>query len=208
MPGYLISFEGIEGSGKSTQIHYLETYLRSKGFETLVTREPGATVFGQKIRDILLDPQQDFSHPYTELLLFSADRLEHIEKVLKPALAAGKIVICDRYIDSTIAYQHGGRQLPLELVKQQLSFVDCIPDLTFLIDIDVDEGLRRAKKRASLDRFEQEERAFHQRVREGYLLQSHEDRVCLIEANQCSIEQLARIITDHVDSFLKGVSLC
>ena len=199
---YLISFEGIEGSGKSTQIERLQTFLNQKGYDTLLTREPGATPFGQKIRDMLLDPNQAFSHQYTELLLFTADRLEHIENVVKPALKEGVIVICDRYIDSTIAYQHGGRQLPIDVVKQQLSWVDAVPDLTFLIDLDIEEGLRRAKARASLDRFEQEDLSFHNRVRDGYLLQSQEDRVRLIKANHLSIDELSKIIENHMQHFL------
>ncbi|MBT5855522.1 dTMP kinase [bacterium] len=192
MKGLFISFEGIEGSGKSTQIEKVADYFRKKGREVVVTKEPGATDFGKTIRELILNPETTFHSNTTEVLLFTADRVEHIEGLIKPALAAGKIVLCDRNIDSTYAYQAGGRQLPEAFVEQMIRVADLKPEVTFLLDLPVSEGLARAKARAALDRFEQEEIAFHERVRERYLLQSEDEpeRIQVIECKGLSVDQV------------------
>jgi len=162
----LITIEGIEGSGKSTLAKGLYNKLREKGFPALLTWEPGGTEVGEKIREILLFSEN--LSPWTELLLFLASRKEHVEKKILPALREGKIVICDRFFDSTIAYQGFGRDLPLRILKRINKIVtdNLKPNLTFLLDISPEKGLKRIKKR---DRIEKEDFEFHKKVREGYL---------------------------------------
>ena len=164
-----ISFEGVEGCGKSTQINRLQSHFESQGQNVVSTLEPGGTDVGQVCRSLILGSDYDFQHPLSELLMFTVDRLEHINQVLQPALDEGKRVLCDRYIDSTYAYQHSGKQIDYELVAHTLSYCTLMPDLTILLDLDPEEGLRRASERADLDRFEKEDIAFHHRVRSGYL---------------------------------------
>jgi dTMP kinase len=183
--GLFITFEGIEGCGKTTQIKLLTPWLKERGYAVCVTYEPGDTFLGQEIRKILLSP--NFSPAKeTELLLYLADRAEHVEKVIHPALKENKIVLCDRYHDSTLAYQGYGRGLELAWVNnlfKQLKWPK--PDLTFLLDCPVEVGLRRLKHRA-LDRIEGEKKAFHQRVREGFLslAQREPERIKVIDATQ------------------------
>ncbi len=191
-----MTFEGIEGSGKTTQIQLLARFLRSKGREVVTTKEPGGTLLGHAIRQWLLTPTEPFSSQYSELLLFYVDRLEHVAKVVQPALEAGKVVLCDRFIDSTIAYQKGGRGMPETLIDTLTWVVPLRPNLTFLLDLSVEEGLKRAKNRAELDRFEHESLAFHTRVRNTYLDQAQKepDRIKLISVENRSIEEVAEKI--------------
>ena len=198
-----ITFEGIEGSGKSTQIRRLLEFLKGRGVETLVTREPGGTVVGERIRAILLDPSMKGLIPRAELLLYGAARLQHIEEVIQPAVDSGKVVLCDRFSDATVAYQGNGREIPLGEVKvvNSLVAVDLKPNLTFLLDLPVETGLARAHERNRVDaasatsRFEEEDLAFHTRVREGYLeiAAADRDRVKIIPADQ-SEEKVAKQI--------------
>jgi len=167
--GVFISFEGIEGSGKSTQIKQIAKYFEGKNVPVVQTMEPGGTPFGKQIRQWILDPKTIFASPYTEFLLFLADRAEHLQKVVLPALQAGKIVLTDRYVDSSMAYQHGARGLPKEMIESMNKWIHIIPDLTILYDIPVKIGLQRAKNRAQLDRFEQENVQFHEKIRKTYL---------------------------------------
>jgi dTMP kinase len=166
-----ISFEGCEGCGKTTHSRTLAEYLREQGKDVLVTREPGGTRFGEKLREILLDAAEDFSDR-AEIFLFAADRIQHVQTVIRPALQQGKVVLCDRYIDSTFAYQVGGRRLPRELVNY-LIFVSAdglLPDLTFYLDVPPAVGLARAgQRKETATRFEKEDAAFHQRVRQSFL---------------------------------------
>ncbi len=173
-----ITFEGIEGSGKTTQIRHILEYLKQRGRDCIVTREPGGTVTGQKIRAILLDPEGEGMDPSTELLLYMADRVEHVNKVIKPSLSAGKTVLCDRYFDATVVYQGYARGLNIDLLirMHKLILNDLKPDITFLLDLPPEAGLSRAWKqieegeRAGIEtRFEKEAIAFHEKVREGYL---------------------------------------
>jgi len=204
MTGRFITFEGTEGCGKSTQNKRLMEYLTQRGHDVLCTREPGGTDFGSTIREIILNPETTFHHYHTELLLFIADRLEHVESVIKPALAEGKVVLCDRFVDSTIAYQMGGRKVDPGIVGMLNKLVDMVPEQTFLLDIDPVEGLRRAKKRADLDRFEQEEIDFHIRIRETYLYLAsvHPDRMIKIDVNGKSEEDVFSLIQSSLGGWV------
>ncbi len=171
MAGKFITFEGIEGCGKTTQIKLIDAYLRQKGFKTVLTREPGGTKIGDNIRHLLLDPNNKEMHPRTELLLYSASRAQHVEELIKPAMNDGKIVLCDRYTDSTVAYQGAARRLDMQTIDgiNKIATDSLKPYLTLIFDLPTKEGLARAKKRSALDRFEQEAPDFHERVRQGYL---------------------------------------
>lgn len=167
-----ITFEGPDGSGKTTQSKLFVEFLKAQNKSVLWTREPGGSAVGQRIRTLLLDDKDISLDPLTELFLFAADRAEHVRTVIKPALAAGQIVVCDRYIDSTTAYQAGGRGFALEMIQtlNALSTENLVPDRTFIIDVPADIGLARAQKqRGGADKFESEALAFHTRVREMYL---------------------------------------
>lgn len=170
MPGLFISFEGGEGAGKTTQIARLAAALRADGREVVVTLEPGGTELGQAVRRILLTPGSHVT-PRAEALLYAADRAHHVETVIEPALAAGKVVICDRYADSTYAYQGAGRALEIEKVRDIMSFATAgrWPDLTLLLDVDPRVGLSRARGHGPGDRIEAEGLAFHDAVRRGFL---------------------------------------
>ncbi|RMG69454.1 MAG: dTMP kinase [Nitrospirae bacterium] len=185
--GFFISLEGIEGAGKSTLLRMLKEALDSEGYEVLTTFEPGDTKAGARIREILLDPALKGLSPFAELLLYFSDRAEHVEKLLKPALNSGKVVLCDRFMDSTFAYQGYGRGLELETLfsLNRLATGGLKPDLTLLFDLDVRTGLRRNRNASKNDRFEQESLQFHERVRKGFLeLASKEpDRFVVIDAS-------------------------
>lgn len=173
-----ITLEGIEGSGKSTQIAAVARWLKGAGYDCLTTREPGGTSIGGQIRSVLLHPANDDMAPGTELLLYVADRVQHLETVVRPALAAGKVVVCDRYFDATMVYQGYARGLDKKTILQlhELACGGLTPDLTLLLDLTPEGGLARAWRRIASDdahaaesRFENEKLAFHDRVREGYL---------------------------------------
>jgi dTMP kinase len=169
MKGKLIVFEGIEGSGKTTQIKLTQSWLQGQGYSVECTREPGGTELGQQIRQILLDFNQAVSNK-TELLLYMADRAHHIETKIIPLLNEGKIVLCDRFIYSTLAYQGFGRRIPVGLIDQ-LNYFTCADvslDLIFWLDISPEKGIQRAKSRSKLDRMESESLSFHQKVCSGY----------------------------------------
>ena len=200
--GFFITFEGIEGSGKTTQIRLLADYLQNKGYEVLVSREPGGTPLGEKIRNLLLDPQYDFMDYRTEVLLYAADRAQHVKEKIKPALGKGKIVISDRFADSNLAYQAAGRGLDYEMVYQINDWVidSTWPDLTFILDIDIKEGLNRARSQSSEaegDRLEREVDEFHQRVRDAYLKMAEKERFALVNAGE-SIENVQKNIENII----------
>ncbi|HOK09936.1 MAG TPA: dTMP kinase [Candidatus Hydrogenedens sp.] len=191
MKGIFITFEGIEGSGKTTQAIRAEKFLMESGYRVLRTFEPGATFAGEKIRHVLLnrDENQKTLHPITELLLFSADRSQHVQEVIIPALEDGIIVICDRYTDSTTAYQGGGRDINLRTVYQihEIATLGIYPVRTYLLDLPVEIGLNRIKQRGNiLDRLEVETIEFHQRIRDCFLNIARENpqRVMVIDATQ------------------------
>jgi dTMP kinase len=198
MYGKFIVFEGVEGCGKTTQLQ--KTYqwllesawcdrLQTKGIQQIVlTREPGGTALGTELRQLLLTKnEQEPISPTAELLLYAADRAQHVEQMLKPELAKGRLVLCDRYTDSTIAYQGYGRGLNLDIINQlnQIATNGLISDLTFWLDLDVAEGLARTQKRGTADRMEQADLSFHQRVQQGFatLASAHPDRIVRIDAS-------------------------
>ena len=190
MKGFFITFEGVEGSGKSTQINLLAERLEENGKEVVLTREPGGTKLGEKIRDLLLDPDNIDIDDRAEILLYAADRAQHVKKKIIPALNEGKIVLADRYFDSNIAYQGYGRKLEMKMVRKINEWVirDVWPDLTILLDIDPKLGLERARNLSSDkkgDRLEQEIITFYENVRQGYLdLAEEENRFVKINGKQ------------------------
>jgi len=200
--GFFITFEGIEGSGKTTQINLLAEYLKNRGYDVLVSREPGGTPLGEKIRHLLLDPQYDSMDYRTEILLYAADRAQHVKEKIKPALKKGKIVISDRFADSNLAYQAAGRGLDYEIVYQINDWVidSTWPDLTFILDVDIKEGLKRARAQsfdAEGDRLEREVDDFHQRVRDAYLKMAEKERFALVNAGE-SVEEVRKNIENII----------
>lgn len=202
--GFFITFEGVEGCGKSTQLQRLAARLRHEGQSVLATREPGGCPIADAVRQILLDPANHALVPRAELLLYAAARAQHVDQVISPALKDGSVVLCDRFTDATLAYQGAGRGLDSALIMElnQLAAAALRPDLTLLLDIPVEEGLRRALRRnheqqlADEGRFEAEDLAFHRRVRQGYLeLACREARFAVIDARGSLEEVGARI--DH-----------
>lgn len=188
-----ITLEGIEGSGKSTALTRLVAFLEAGGHACRVTREPGGTPFGRRLRSILLDPETGEIDPRAELLLYCADRVQHVRAVIQPALAAGAIVVCDRYLDATLAYQGGARGLGMDLIRavHQLVLPPIMPDVTFLFDLDPRIGLERAwaaladgQRRRRESRFESEALAFHEMVRANYLVlaRAEKQRFVVIDA--------------------------
>lgn len=192
MAGFFITFEGIEGSGKSTQIKLLTEKLKTLDYEVVFTKEPGGTEIGEKIRKILLDPIHHQMDDRAEILLYAADRAQHVVETVIPAVENDKIVISDRYIDSNIAYQGHGRGLDLKMVRKINEWVirDYWPDLTFLLDLDVKEGLRRARDLTpdkTGDRLEREVIDFHENVRRAYLEMAEKyDRFKVVDASRDS----------------------
>ncbi len=196
-----ITFEGIEGSGKSTQRQLLLDWLSLQGIAYVATREPGGTKIGQTLRDLLLSNDSAIASNRTELFLFAADRCEHIQQVIQPALDRGDWVICDRYVDSTFAYQCGGRQHDQSDILDIIRLTNAIqPDITFLLDLSPEEGLRRAKERGNLDRFEKEAIDFHDRVRSAYIdwADRNSDRTMIIPVDNQSVDQIFEIIKNEV----------
>lgn len=199
--GVFVTFEGVEGSGKSTQIRLLADGLKKVGYTVTVTREPGGTTLGEALRKIALDPGTGNLDPLTELLIFSAARSELISRVIVPALNAGHVVLCDRFADSTTAYQGYARGLNLEMIGQFSRSITkgAWPDRTIVLDVDVEEGLTRAVTRMAMQgssaeaRFEEEGLAFHRRVRDGYLEIAREDpqRVKIIQPGTVDEVQMA-----------------
>ena len=185
MRGKFITFEGGEGGGKSTQAARMAGYLRGKGLEVLETREPGGTPESEALRDLLVQGDPDRWSALSELLLITAARVEHVNRLIKPALTEGKWVICDRFADSTLAYQGIAGELGLELVEQlqKLAVGATAPDVTFLLDVRAEAGLQRAEKRGGAARFEKKGAAFHQTLRDGFLALANENpqRIVLID---------------------------
>ena len=201
--GLFINMEGGEGVGKSTNLGFLENFLRGNGVDVVVTREPGGTRLGEDIRDLLLQLREEPVDPTAELLLIFAARAQHIAELIEPALAAGKWVLSDRFTDATYAYQCGGRGVKRETVAQLEALVQGAlrPDFTLLLDAPVSIGMRRAQKRGDLDRFEQETLAFFEPVRSAYLRQAevHGDRYRVIDASQSLVivqQALAKVGTE------------
>jgi dTMP kinase len=211
--GLFITFEGPEGSGKTTQMHVLAGYLRGQGRDVLTTREPGGTPIGDRVRSILLDPAHTEMLPRTEFLLFSAARAQHVDQVIQPHLARDGIVLCDRFADSSLAYQGYGYRLDLEIRQAITHFATggLVPDLTLYFDLPVEIGLRRKAggDGDAWNRMEQKEIAFHERVRAGYLAMAAQeperwfvvDATRDVEAVQATIREL---VTRRLDLKTSG----
>ena len=202
MRGKFITLEGIEGSGKSTNLEVIKNLLDNNNIKYIVTREPGGGPLGPHLRELLLNKDNSIS-PSVEMLLMMADRKDHVDNLIEPNLAKGNWVISDRYLDSTIAYQGGGRQLNLNLItalSEELKLPT--PDLTLLFDLSVDLALERAKKRSELDRFEREPKEFHSRIRHSYLEQaSINNRTKIIDSSK-DIKSVSMQVENYILQFL------
>lgn len=213
MRGTFITFEGIEGSGKSTQISLLNDHLVKQGRAVALTREPGGTPIGDQVRRILLDPSHHRLDATAELLLYAASRAQHLREVILPALEAGQAVLCDRFADATLAYQGHGRGLsvPVIIDLDRIVTKGLKPDLTILLDIDARTGLARARGRNERDglhgeaRFENEDIKFHGRVRDGYLLLAEQEpgRIRLVNAARAP-EVIQEEVRSIVEAALAG----
>ena len=200
--GRFITIEGVEGVGKSTNLTVLETLIKEQGFDVLVTREPGGTTTGERVRAILLDKEEQKMTAMTELLLMFAARRQHVEQVIEPALASGVWVISDRFTDSSYAYQGGGRQLGSQTVAELEGYVlgDFSPDLTIVLDLDVSTSLARATSGSEADRFESEHQDFFERVRQVFLDRASGDRYRVIDTRQ-TIDQVQVEIRQVIEAF-------
>ena len=205
MQGKFITLEGTEGAGKSTALFFVEEKIRAAGVDLVVTREPGGTELGEKIRALLLDKNHSSMCDDTELLLMFAARAQHLDELIKPALANGQWVLCDRFTDATYAYQGGGRGLNLDHIATLETLVQgsLRPDITLLLDIPVDQGLARAGERGELDRFEQEKVEFFERVRRTYLdrASQYPNQYHVIDASK-TIPEVQRQLAHVLDPIL------
>ncbi|PIX45225.1 MAG: dTMP kinase [Armatimonadetes bacterium CG_4_10_14_3_um_filter_66_18] len=202
--GFFLTLEGPEGCGKSTQAELLAEHFRRSGLLTVVTREPGGTVLGDKLRALLLDPAHGEMTPRTELLLYEAARAQHVEQVIRPALERGALVVCDRFMDSSSVYQGNGLGLYGESVAllNRFAVADVTPDLTIVLDLPAADGLRRANATGSPDRIEQRPAAFHERVRKGFLALARAEpaRVVVVSATDRREQvccDIIRMVTDR-----------
>jgi dTMP kinase len=214
VPGTFITFEGIDGSGKSTQLRLLGNFLRANGCDALLTREPGGTTLGLRLRAALLDAMEEVD-PLTELLVFAADRAQHVRRLVRPALDAGRLVISDRYADATVAYQGAGRGFPPSLISQivQLATEGLKPDLTLLFDLPIEESTSRTARRStgkaaarvSRDRLDIEHADFHARVRDAYLqiALAEPERVKLIDTSG-PVEHTQERVKEIIIPFLQS----
>lgn len=194
--GLFISFEGPDGSGKSTQIEYLKEYFNTNGIDAVFTREPGGTAIGEKLRQIILDKDNSEICDMTEALLYAASRAQHVDELIRPSLDRGKIVVCDRFIDSSIAYQGYGRNLGDGVrIMNELAIKGCMPDLTFFLNLDPAVGKSRISTDVQ-DRLESETLAFHQRVYRGYkdMAEYYSERFVTIDASKTKEEMKKMII--------------
>jgi len=202
----LITFEGIEGSGKSTQAKRLKDWLQKKNIPCVLTREPGGTDIGKQIRRVLLDPNHIAMSPLTELLLYMADRAQHLAELILPELALGKLILCDRFFDATTVYQGVARQINMNTIMNlhHIVLADLKPKKTLLFDLPVEQGLARAWKRIHADqseqnenRFEKESIQFHEQVRKGYLELANKspDRFIIVDADQPEMHVFENIVS-------------
>ena len=206
MKGIFISFEGPDGSGKSTQVKLLAEYCKNKGIDVVLTREPGGTPISENIRNLILDPKNGEMSAQTEALLYAASRAQHVEQLIKPALATGKVVLCDRFMDSSIAYQGYGRGLGDDVRKINEFAIDGVqPDLTFFLDIAPEEGMRRVKSNGYLDRMEQESILFHNKVYQGYLAlcEIYKNRFVRLDATKAASE-IHKDIVENLEKYVAG----
>jgi len=207
MNGKFISIEGIEGAGKSTQLTFIENYLKQLGINVVVTREPGGTALGEQIRELLLAPREEGMAVDTELLLMFAARAEHLEQVIKPAILRGDWVLSDRFVDATFAYQGGGRGIAIERIEQISAWTlkEVKTDISFLFDLPVEVGQQRViARKGMIDRFEQEKTDFFQKIRDCYLQRSQQEpnRIKVIDASKSisDIELQLKTLLDELIS--------
>ncbi len=207
MVGKFITVEGGEGAGKSTNLDFIHQYLLQAGKKVVMTREPGGTPVGEKIRELLLDKQQASISDNAELLLMFAARAQHLEQVILPALQAGSWVLCDRFTDATYAYQGGGRGIDNARIATIENWVqgEIRPDLTVLLDLPIEEGLKRAGERSEPDRFEQEKHDFFHRVRQAYLdlAKTNPERYRIVDAST-SLVDVQKQISHILETFCAG----
>jgi len=205
--GLFITLEGVEGAGKSANLVFIRKWLEHAGHEVIVTREPGGTELGERIRDILLHYPGNHISPDSEMLLMFAARAEHLSRVIRPGLDAGKTVLCDRFTDATYAYQGGGRGIPPGRIEVIENWVQgqLRPDLTFLLDVPVELGRKRAGERSDPDRFERENDDFFVRVRQAYLDRAARDpdRVRVIDASR-ELKEVENQITSALEEVMIG----
>jgi len=203
--GRFITVEGVEGAGKSTHLPFIHELLADAGLEVVATREPGGTELGESLRALLLAPRDDPMAIDTELLLMFAARCEHIARVIRPALAAGKWVLCDRFTDATYAYQGGGRRVPASRIATLEEWVqrDLRPDLTIILDVPVRTGMERILARDEHDRFEREDTAFFERIRSRYLETAHQaPQRCRVVDASGDIEEVRETLRGMLDEYL------
>ncbi|MCL5261329.1 MAG: dTMP kinase [Gammaproteobacteria bacterium] len=204
---YFITLEGIEGAGKSTVMQFVANYLLKHNIKVVVTREPGGTEIAEKIRQIVLNHNNEKMHVDTEILLYFASRAQHLQNVILPALQAGKWVLCDRFTETTYAYQGGGRGIPMQRIAQLEQWVqgDLRPDYVLLLDVDVTVGMERIKKNRVLDRLEVEQHSFFERIRNCYLemAQKEPQRYKIINAN-LSEDQVKTQVTEVLRELLNN----
>ena len=209
MQGKFITIEGTEGVGKTTNIEFIQHWLNRRGVELVSTREPGGTPLAEEVRELLLTPREEKIGDSTELLLMFAGRAQHLDQVILPALDSGTSVLCDRFTDASYAYQGFGREMDCSLITELEQIVqgDLRPDLTLILDIPVEIGLKRASERSAPDRFEQEQIEFFDRVRQGYLKIAEEnpERCAVIDASQ-SLEQVQASIEAVLENFYSQAS--
>ena len=202
-----ITFEGMDGAGKTTQINLLSEHLKKSGHDVILTREPGGTVVCEKIREIILDKENYGMNCMCEALLYAASRAEHVEKVIKPALKENKIVICDRFVHSSIAYQGYGRQLGSDVVAgiNAGAVAGAHPDMTFFFMLDAKSVHKRLSKMGKdLDRLEQEKVDFFERVHKGFIEMSAKEKKSIVINAEDTIENISKIIADTVDNIIES----
>ena len=208
MRGKFLTIEGTEGVGKTTNIEFIQQWLESKAISFVVSREPGGTPFAEEIRQLLLTPRDESVSNKTELLLMFAARAQHLDQLIEPQLEAGNWVLCDRFTDATYAYQGGGRNMGKQLIAELESIVqgNLRPDLTLILDISPEKGLKRASERGALDRFEQEKASFFETVRNAYrtIAEENPQRCVVIDAS-LSLAQVQKQIEDALENFWQTV---
>ena len=205
MKGLFITIEGTDGVGKSTQIALLVDYLKKKGLEVVLTREPGGTAIGEKIRDILLDAENKKMTAETEAFLYAASRAQHVDEVILPALEQGKVVVCDRFIDSSFAYQGFARGIGVDFVENinKHAVAKCMPDITFFFNLEPEKGIFRKEASKTLDRIENEKMDFHCNVYNGYkeLLKKYPERIKRIYAGR-SVDDVHKQVVEIISRIL------
>lgn len=203
--GFFITVEGTDGSGKTTQINRMKEYVEDKGYEVVLTREPGGTCISEKIREVLLDPQNTGMGEITEMLLYASARAQLVEEVIKPAINSGKVVICDRFIDSSFVYQGFGRGIDIEIIKNvnSIALNGIEPDITFFFDVSPEIALTRRISSTGADRIESEKMDFHMRVYSGYkkLVSLNPDRIKAIDSSR-SIDEVAKDVKDLINKLI------